>query len=171
MKSSTISIIAGVLALLGGVAALVFPLPASLAVTVFAGVAFVVSGALGLFAAFSDKTLPSRGWIGLLSGLQLVLGVWILANPLAGLVSLTLAAGILFLASGIGRVVAAFGLKGTRLFWALLLTGVLSALLGLYAIFFLPSATPVLLGTLFAVELISVGAALIALGVGLKKLP
>jgi uncharacterized membrane protein HdeD (DUF308 family) len=169
MKGSTVSLIAGALALLAGMIALVFPLPASLAVTVFVGASFLVSGAFGLFGAFSDSSLPQRGWIALFAALQLVLGVWILANPLAGLISLTLMAGALFLISGIGRIVLGFRMQGTGAFWLLVLTGLLSLGLGIYALFFPLASSPVLLGTLLAVELISVGAALIALGLTLRN--
>lgn len=170
MKGSTISLIAGGLALVGGIVALVFPLPAGLAITTFAGAAFLVSGAFGLFAAFSDRALPRRGWVAALSALQLLLGVMILANPLAGLFSLTLIAGALFLVSGVGRLALAWTLRGTAPFWLLLLTGLLSTGLGLYTLFFPLDASLVLLGTLLAVELLSVGVALISLGLALRNI-
>ncbi|VDC23189.1 HdeD family acid-resistance protein [Pseudogemmobacter humi] len=174
MKGSTASFLAGGLAILGGLAALIFPLFASLAVTGLVGGVFLVSGALGLFAAFSDRNLPDRGWLGLFSLLQLVLGIWILANPLAGMISLTVMAGALFLATGLLRVVWAFrigNLAGRgQGFWLFLLSGVISAALGLWVLIFPLQASPFLLGTLIAIELLSAGAALIALGLALKKI-
>lgn len=172
MKGSTVALIAGVLAFLGGIVALVFPLPVGLAVATFVGAAFLVSGAFGLFAAFSDKTLPRRGWVGAFSALQLVLGVMILAQPLAALISLTVILGALFFVSGLGRLVLAWNLRGTpdAPFWAVLLSGLLSLGLGLYVLVSPLGASAILLGTLVAVELISVGVALIALGFALRKL-
>ncbi|WP_112311445.1 HdeD family acid-resistance protein [Pseudogemmobacter bohemicus] len=172
MKGSSASILAGVFALIGGFAALIFPFVASLAVTGLVGGAFLIAGALGLFAAFSDRDLPSRGWLAVFSVLQLALGVWILANPLAGLVSLTVMAGAMFLATGILRVIWSFrlGTRAGQSFWLLLLSGVVSGGLGLYTLLFPLQASPILLGTLVAIELLSVGAALIALGLALKKL-
>ncbi|NPD14301.1 hypothetical protein HOY34_03690 [Xinfangfangia sp. D13-10-4-6] len=172
MKGSTASIVAGALAFIAGLIALIFPLPASLAVTVFVGVAFLVAGALGLFAAFSDSEMPSRGWVMLFALMQLILGVWLLANPLAGLISLTIMAGALFFATGVLRLVWAFrlGVSAGQSFWVLILSALLSIGLGLYVLFFLPAASAILLGTLLAIELISVGVALIAMGVALKKL-
>ena len=110
MKGSTASILAGTLAVIGGLIALLFPFFASLAVTGLVGGAFMISGGIGLYAAASDPDLPSRGWLAVFSVLQLALGVWILANPLAGLLSLTVTAGILFLATGILRLIWAFRL-------------------------------------------------------------
>ena len=94
MKASTLAIVAGVLALIGGIIALIFPLPAGLALTVFIGWAFIVSGVVGLWAGFSDSDLPDRWWVSGFGLMQLVLGIWLLANPLGGLVSLTIALGI-----------------------------------------------------------------------------
>ena len=126
---------------------------------------------IGLYAAFADPALPDRLWLGLFSLLQLMLGVWILANPLAGLISLTVMVGALFLITGILRVIWAFrlGSAAGRSFWLLLLSGLVSAGLGLWVLIFPLQASPVLLGTLIAIELLSAGAALIALGLALKK--
>lgn len=170
MKGSTIALFAGVLALMGGIIALLFPLPAGLAVTTFTGVAFLIAGALGLFGAFSHKDMPRRGWVAFIALLQLVLGVAILADPLAGLVSLTIIAGSFFLASGVVRLVLAWRLRQQASPVLLALTGVLSLALGLYVFFSPTAASTVLLGTLLAVELLSAGAALIALGLALRKL-
>ena len=170
MKSSTVSITAGLLLLLGGIVALAFPLPASLAITLFTGVIFIIGGASSLYAGVFGTFLPGRIWV-LLSGLlSLVLGVWLVADPLAGLVSLTLAAGILFLLSGIGRLALAFSLRGSHGFWLVLLSGLISAGLGVYVLANLDQTSPILLGTLLAIELLSVGAAFLSLGLALRNI-
>ncbi|MFT3690704.1 HdeD family acid-resistance protein [Paenirhodobacter sp.] len=170
MKGTTVLIISGVLALLGGFAALVFPLPASFAVTVFVGWAFLISGALGLWAAFSDKDMPHRGWSGFFSLVDLIVGVWMLAQPLPAMISLTLVIGALALASGIVRLYLALTqFRGTDMFWMMILSGLISAGLGLFVMFRLPEASLVLLGTLFAIELVVIGTTLLSLGLALRK--
>ena len=170
MKGTTSLFVAGTLALLGGLVAILFPLPASLAVAVFVGWLFLFSGVLALWAGFSDRTIPARGWLMGFGLLDLVVGVWILANPLAGLVSLTIVVGALFLVSGIGRLIVAFAFSGSSTFWAMLLSGVISGGLGLFILFTVPDSSPILLGTLLAVELVVIGSSLIALGLELKKI-
>jgi len=170
MKGATSLIIAGALALVGGLVALIFPLPASLAVAVFVGWMFLIAGVLGLWAGFSDQMLPARGLLMIFGLLQLVVGVWILANPLKGLVSLTIILGALFLISGVGRLAVALSLSGTRTFWMMVLSGVISAGLGLFILFNVPESSPVLLGTLLAIELMMIGSTLVALGLALKKI-
>ncbi len=170
MKGTTVLIISGVLALVGGFAALIFPLPASLAVTVFVGWAFLISGALGIWAAFSDKDMPQRGWSGFFSLIDLVVGVWMLAQPLTAMISLTMVVGALFLASGLVRLYFAFSqFRGTDMIWMMVLSGIVSVGLGLYVMFRLPAASLVLLGTLFAIELIVIGTTLLSLGMALRK--
>lgn len=171
MKGSTALILAGILALIGGIVALVFPLPASLAVTVFVGWSFILSGALGMWAAFSDAGMAHRGWFGLLSLLNLVVGVWMIANPLAGMVSLTLVVGAVFLASGLARLwLALTAWRGAQGMWLMVLSAVISAGLGLYILVSLPAASVVTLGILVAVELIVVGTTLLSLGIAVRRL-
>ncbi|MGD9916463.1 MAG: HdeD family acid-resistance protein [Paenirhodobacter sp.] len=169
MKGTTALFVSGGLALLGGLIAILFPLPASLAVAVFVGWMFLLSGVLGLWAGFSDTTIPARGWLMLFALLQLVVGVWMLANPLKGLVSLTIVLGAIFLVSGAGRAMVALAFSGTRTFWMMLLSGVITAALGLYILFNVPESSLILLGTLLAIELVVIGSTLIALGLALKK--
>lgn len=170
MKGATSLIVSGALALIGGIIALIFPLPASLAVTLFVGWAFLISGAIGLWAAFSDKEMPSRGWAGAFALLDLIVGVWMLANPLAGMVSLTVIVGVLFFISGVIRLYLAFAVyRGTQMFWLMLLSGVISAGLGLFILFDVPESSLILLGTLVAIELIVIGTTLLSLGMALRK--
>lgn len=169
MKATTLTIVTGALALLGGIAALAFPLPASLAVTAFVAVFFLIGGAGGLYAGVFDADLPRRGWVLAFGLVQVVLGVWLLARPFEALVSLTLLAAIAFVIGGAGRVFYAFAFRGTGVFWLLALSGAVSAALGFYVLFNLAVAAPVLLGLLLAIELISVGVALISVGLALRK--
>ena len=171
MKAATTMIIAGALALIAGIIALIFPLPASLAVTVLVGWSLLIASALGLYAALADKLMPSRGWAVFFNLLEMAIGVWILANPLAGMVSLTIMVGAMMFASGIMRILVSRSYRANgSLFWTMLLSGVVSLGLGLYVLFALPAASMVLLGLLVAFELIVIGAMLLALGLGLKSL-
>ena len=171
MKGSTALIIAGIVALVAGIVALAFPLPASLAVTFFVGWAFLISGGLGLWAAFSDGTLPNRGWFALLNLVNLVLGVWMIARPLEGMLSLTIVVGMLFIASGASRLyLAVTEYRGGGMMWPMVLSALISLGLGVYILFSLPGASAVALGVLLAVELIVVGTALLMAGMAMRRI-
>lgn len=170
MTGKTSLYVSGALALICGIIALIFPLPASLAVTLFVGWAFLISGVIGLWAAFSDKTLASRGWTAAYSALNVVVGVWMLANPLQGMISLTFVVGILFLVSGLVRLYMAIAnYRGTNMMWLMVFSGVVSAALGAFILFSVPETSLILLGTLVAIELIVIGTTLISVGMALKN--
>ena len=120
MKPSAILILVGVLLLVGGVFAFANPLAASLAVTTLVGIAFLAAGVLQAWAAFQGEAamlLGGRVWNGLWALLGILAGVWLLANPLEGVVSLTLLLGIVFLLTGIMRIMLGFGIAQPQARW------------------------------------------------------
>lgn len=163
MKASTLWIIAGVLSLVGGIVALFNPFGATLTAVFLAGWIFLFSGIVHLISAFSETGTSAKIWAILWALVVTLLGIAILANPLAGVLSLTLAAAILFTASGLFRVIFAINVRGTGLFWPLLLTGLIAIGLGVYIFATYPGSAAVLLGTLLGIELIFNGVALIML--------
>lgn len=165
MRNWLIPVGLGVLAVIAGFIALANPFAASLAATTLAAWFFVIVGALLLFAAFRPhEHAPDRVWTGLTGAFGVLAGIYILADPLAGLISLTLAVALLFLAVGITRLWLAWSMRETRLFWVLLISGALSVLLGGFILVALPAAALGFLGLLLAVELLSSGASMIVLG-------
>ena len=90
MKPSAILIVVGVLLILGGAFAFANPLAASLAITTLVGVSFLLAGVLQAWAAFQGDAamlLGGRVLNGLWALMGIIAGVWLLANPLEGVVS------------------------------------------------------------------------------------
>src|SRR3954452_1307065 len=102
-------------------------------------------------------------WVGALSGgLMTVLGLVLLRHTSAAAVTLTLVAGAMFLASGVARLVAAFRSSDERL--ALLLSGGVSAVLGLIVLFNIATASEHLLGFILGVQIVADGIAIMLVG-------
>lgn len=102
-------------------------------------------------------------WSAALGGAVLVvLGLFILRNPLIGAVSLTIMAGSLFLASGLTRVITAWQRPEGR--WLLVLSGLISIGLGLWVLLNIVTATLTLLGVLLGVQTLIEGLTLIMVG-------
>lgn len=155
-------IVLGVILLILGLVVLGHVLIATAVSVIFLGWLAVISGVVGIIAAL---VRIGRGgfWLpAITGGLLLVLGIFFLRNPTIAALSLTLLAGALFLASGITRLVGAFQNDAFR--WPLLISGVVSAVLGLIVLANLFEATLVLLGTLLAVETIVDGITLLVFG-------
>ncbi|PID36172.1 MAG: hypothetical protein CR993_06535 [Rhodobacterales bacterium] len=163
MQSWILWMLAGVLSLVGGVLALANPFAATLAAEQLIGWMFLFVGMLTLVSAFAD-----RGWGGRLLAIlfgvvMLLLGVGLVANPLAGMLSLTYFAAMVMVVIGILRLVLAFQLGIASARWVLILSAVISLALGVMIFANWPQSATVVLGVFLAVELISNGISLIML--------
>lgn len=90
----------------------------------------------------------------------LLLGIFLLNNPLKGIVSLTYLAGVMLFFTGAARVLMAFKIQGGAR-WALIISGVLSWILGTMIFGNFAGAAVSLLGIILGVKLISNGISLI----------
>ena len=99
-------VILGVIAVIGGILALIHPGFASLVVVVWAAWAFIVLGVGQLVHATVIRAWGGFLMTALMGILALLLGASLLLNPLAGVVSLTALLGAMFLVYGIAKVVA-----------------------------------------------------------------
>ncbi|MDZ3833037.1 MAG: DUF308 domain-containing protein [Sphingopyxis sp.] len=171
MKNWLFWLIAGILALVGGFFALANPFGASLAVNFLAGWTFLMIGALQCVAVFRTEGLGSKLWAGLVAILAIWTGISLFSHPLAGLLSLTLMLAVIFMVEGIAKIFMSFPLRrlgGSTALWVLL-SGVVSIILSVMIFSDFPQSAAVMLGILLAVELISTGASLIAVGLAFKK--
>ena len=164
MKTPTLLVVIGVVLILAGMVALANPFAASLAVTTIVGVIFLLSGVIQSWLLFRDGTVHGRGWNILAAVLAILVGVWLLANPLAGVVSLTLMVGALFFVTGITRLMTLGALRGTPFYWMMLISGLGSIAIGVLVLFDLGQAATTLLGVLLGIQLLIDGLGVAAIG-------
>lgn len=156
-------LVGGILGIIGGILALLNPMAATFTVLQLTAIFFLVIGIFHIIGA-----IYAKGWggrlaaiiVGLLCGL---IGIFLLHNPLAGIVTLTLAVALMFLANGVFKLFLAWMVRGRQWFWLVLASGLLSLLLGIMILSGFPQSAATVLGLLLAVELISSGASLIGL--------
>jgi uncharacterized membrane protein HdeD (DUF308 family) len=135
---------------------------ASVVSVLFLGWTLVIGGAVGIGASLW-RIGHGGFWIGMLAGvLALIAGIVFLRNPGAALVALSLAIGAIMLVTGITRLVAAVQHAEVRL--ALVLSGVLSLILGFLILSRWPTSALWLIGTLLGIQLIVDGATMILIG-------
>lgn len=141
----------------------------SVASAIWFGAMMLVGGIIVLFGAFR-----SEGWRGVLLNtliglLYLGVGIFTLVNPMAATASLTLFVGMALLATGILRVVV--GLQNRQLrFWVwIVISGLLSLLLGGMILFQWPASSLWVLGTFLAIELIFQGIGIMALARAIRS--
>ena len=169
MRYSYLMIVLGVLVAIGGVLALANPFAASLTVTTLVGIIFLVGGAGQLWLAVTHPAMPERFWTGLIGLIALIAGVSLIADPLGGLVTLTVLLGILLIVGGIGRLLLAYALRETRFFWILLITGAAGILIGGLIFSNIAEAATSLLGLLLGIQLLVEGVALVILGIAVRS--
>ncbi len=156
-------LLAGLLSLAGGFFGLINPLAATLTAELLAGWMFMVVGILTLLSAFGDQGRGGRIASILLGLATLLLGIELVANPLAGVLSLTYMAAVFMLVMGILRIVMAFSSEANGLRTVLVLSGLLSLALGIMIFADWPQSAAVVLGVFLSIELISNGISLIFL--------
>ncbi len=159
--SRTLWLVVGIISILGGIFALFNPLSASLAAEQLAGFIFLLVGILQFIALFrahstSGKLLAALGGV-----LGVFIGIELLQNPMKGILTLTMAIAILFMATGLVRVVVAFALRGSAAFVPVLISGLISIALAILIFSGYPQSSIYTLGVLLAIELISNGVSLI----------
>lgn len=162
-------LILGTLLIVGGVMAFVNPFAASLTAVGIAGGIFALGGAIQMWIAFRDEGGASGRWLsGLLGFLLLAFGVALIANPLAGIVSLTLMIAGFFIASGALRVWLGLHLRHHTGWGWLVGAGAISLALGVLMIIALPAEAGNLLGLFLAIDLLSTGIGLTALSLKMR---
>ena len=162
MKNSSKLLLVGAACLLGGILALANPFAASLATEIFLGWMFLIAGASGLAVAFtlSDDRLGTA----FVALAMILIGIFMLFNPLAGLVALTVLIAMMLLISGMLRILLARSMAGSPGFWFHLLSGGLSVVLGLALFAGFPKTAENLIGLFLGLELVLVAVALLSLG-------
>ena len=155
----------GILLAILGIAAMIVPPLASLAITIFLGWMFLVSGVAGLFATYWARNMPGFWWSLISAALAVLAGGILLARPMQGVLTLTIVVGAYFLAEGVATIMYALEhrkeLSG-RWSW-LLVAGLMDILIAFFIIAGLPGSAEWAIGLLVGVNLLFGGATLIGM--------
>jgi uncharacterized membrane protein HdeD (DUF308 family) len=164
-------LIEGILLVVLGLAAIVAPLIASLAFTIFFGWMFLISGIVGLAMTFWARQMPGFWWSLLSAALAVGAGLILLARPLQGVLTLTIVIGAYFLAEGVATIMYALEHRrelSERWSW-MLFSGILDILISAMIIAGLPGSAEWAIGLLVGINLVFGGAALIGVALAAHK--
>ena len=153
-NSKWLSAIAVLMIVLGAVA-ITFPFFVTLTSTLLFGWLFIVAGIGQIIYAFQSRGAGKVIWKLVLGLLYLLAGIFIVVNPLAGTLALTLMLGITIFIQGAIQVVLAFQLRRTSAHWGwILVSGLVGILCGIFIGSSFPFSAVWLIGTLLGVDLI-----------------
>ncbi|HEY2529381.1 MAG TPA: DUF308 domain-containing protein [Xanthobacteraceae bacterium] len=139
-------------------------------VTVFVvGIMMLIAGVAEVINAFQIRTWGKfLLWL-LIGVLYIIAGLVTFENPLLAAALLTLLLGLSLVISGIMRIVLAFSMmEGTPWVWVVL-SGLITFLLGLIILAHWPISGLYILGLLLGIDLIIAGTSWIGVGLGLRR--
>ncbi len=164
-------LIEGILLAVLGLAAMIVPPLASLAVTIFLGWMFLISGIAGLALTFWARGMPGFWWSLLSAVLAIGAGIILLAQPIEGTLTLTVVVGIYFLAEGVATIMYALEhrreLSG-RWSW-LLIAGIVDIVIAGLIISGLPGSALWAIGLLVGINLLFGGTTLIGMALAARN--
>ena len=159
----------GILLIIVGFLAVMMPYAAALATTLVLGWVLIFAGGFEIVHAIQTRTQDGFTFK-LLSGiLILVLGIWLVVQPIAGAASLALLIGAFLFASGVSHTMLAFKWKPRNGWGWILFDGLLSIGLAILIAMGWPASSLSFIGLLTGFALISTGVWRIMLGRALRS--
>lgn len=159
----------GVLLIIAGVAALIFPFLAAVTAALYIGWFALIAGVIAIWVAIRTRGEPNFGWRLAVGVLYIVLGFLLVANPVAGAASLALLVGALMAVSGVVEIMLAVRYRPKGGWGWLLASGILSIALAILIVIGWPVGSLILIGYLVGFQIITCGVARIALSMAVKK--
>lgn len=161
----------GIVLVVLGLAAIVVPLMASLAVTIFLGWMFLISGIAGLVMSYWARQMPGFWWSLISAVLGIAAGLILLTKPTQGLLTLTLVVGAYFLAEGVATIMYALQHRkelSERWSW-MLFSGLMDILIAFLIISGLPGSAEWAIGLLVGINLVIGGSSLIGVALAARN--
>jgi uncharacterized membrane protein HdeD (DUF308 family) len=166
-------LIEGIVLVVLGIAALLLPLIAGLAVAILFGWLFLALGVVGLLTTFSMRHAPGFVWSLLSAILTIALGIALLAFPGIGLISLTYLLIAFFIVEGFVTIMYALEHKRelTQRWGWMLLSGVVDLVVAVLILLGLPGSFAWALGVIVGINLLFGGASMLAMALAARNAP
>jgi len=153
-------LIQGVLLIVAGILAIIYPVVSSAAVIILLGWLLIISGVVQGLSLIGARQVP-HFWLQLISViLALLIGFLFLRDPAQGMATITLLLIVFFMIEGISKVVFALTIRPFPNWGWVLASGLVGIALALILWANLPVTALWLVGVLLGINLISVGAAI-----------
>jgi uncharacterized membrane protein HdeD (DUF308 family) len=164
-------LVEGIILVILGLAAIVIPPIATLAVEILFGWLFLISGIIGLITTFRMRQAPGFWWSLVSAILGITAGIVLLLWPLSGVLSLTLILIVVFVIEGVASIM--FALEHKRKLsgqWGwMLVSGIVDIILAAIILAGLPGTAVWALGLLVGINMIFGGSALVAMALHARE--
>jgi uncharacterized membrane protein HdeD (DUF308 family) len=169
-RATTWSIVLSVLMIAAGVLAICVPMVVGVAVTALVAWLLIFSGLLHLAFAWRGGRAGSILWEILLGLIYGAIGAYLLASPVAGLASLTLAIAAYLLMEGVLEFVLAFQLRPAPGSGWLMVDGVITLVLAVMIWTTWPSSALWVIGTLVGISMFFSGITRLMLSMAVRRI-
>ena len=170
-RGSTWLAAVGIISIILGIIALLFPWWATLGIELVTGVFLLIVGVLELVRVFFDRP-PGGIALSVIFGIvAIVAGVLLLMYPVHGVLTLTVILAVFFLLGGAFKTAASFAMRPAAGWGWLLASGIISIILGLIVAAALPESAFWLMGVLFGIDLLFFGAAQVVFATAARRPP
>jgi uncharacterized membrane protein HdeD (DUF308 family) len=162
----------GVVMVILGILAVAWPAVATLAVDIYIGWLFLISGTVGLVAMFSARDVPAFFWTLLTAALAMAVGVLLIWKPAEGAESLTIVLTAFFIAEGVFQIAGSFAYRDAMPgSWGwMFVSGISDLVLAGLLIMYWPVSAAWALGLLVGVNLITSGVAIVVTAIEARNL-
>ena len=157
----------GIVMVILGILAVAWPAVATIAVDLYVGWLFLISGMVGLVAMFSVRDFPAFLWTLLTAALAMAAGVLLIWKPEQGAASLTIVLTALFIAEGVFQIVGLFAYRDVMPgSWGwMCVSGICDLLLAAVLIAYWPVSASWALGLIVGINLITSGVAIVTVAI------
>ncbi|HVE20346.1 MAG TPA: DUF308 domain-containing protein [Acidocella sp.] len=159
----------GLIMALLGIAAIAFPIFSTLAATLLVGWVLLIAGVATFISAFSIHGTGPFFAASLFGLLSTVAGVFLLFNPLAGAVALTLVLGVMFIFQGAAELMFAMEMRPAAGWGGMLLSGLASIALAIIIACGWPGISLIALGLLLGINFLTTGLGYIFVSRAVKR--
>jgi uncharacterized membrane protein HdeD (DUF308 family) len=169
-RAATWSVVLSVLMIVAGVLAIGLPMMAGIAVTAVVGWLLIFSGMLHLAFAWRGGKAAAVVWELLLGIAYGAIGFYVLANPVAGLASLTFAVAAYLFVEGVLEFVLSFQLRPAPGAGWLLVDGIITLVLAVMIASTWPSSAAWVVGTLVGISMLFSGVTRLMLSTAVRRI-
>ena len=169
-KNSKLTTLSGIVLLIAGFLAVTSPLYAGLSITIMVGAMLAVSGIGQCIVAFKAGAFGRAVIIFLVGVAMLLVGLYLLQQPVTGLAKLTIILMAYLIATGLAEIAMAFQVRPAAGWQSVLANGIVTLILGILLWRQFPLSGAWAIGVLFGIKMMFSGLALILITKGAKQL-
>jgi uncharacterized membrane protein HdeD (DUF308 family) len=159
----------GIFFILLGLCAIVIPQFFSVVIVIFLGWLIVLAGAIHVSRALFFKDMPGFGlWLGL-GLLQIVVGYLLIADPIAGVMTLTMMMTLFFALEGSIKIYLALMMRPLPHWNLVLFSGVTALVFALIILVFWSETAHWLLGLFLGINMIMLGVSMVKMSLQYKE--